>query len=115
MGVIDATGNMSAGVVFHDWNPERGLIEVSCAAVDRRWMTRRVVGEVMGYGFTVARVITTRTAESNRTVRRIWRALNATEYALAGLWGPDEAMMVYTMTPAQWRTSRLYGGRNGQA
>lgn len=113
MGVVNANGEPVAGVVFHDWNPERGLIEVSCAATDRRWMTRAVVREVFRYAFDAARVVTTRTAESNRSVRRIWRALGATEYALAGLWGPDEAMMVYTLTPAQWRTSRLYGGRNG--
>lgn len=108
VGVLSG-GRLVAGVVFHDWNPERGLIELSAAATDRRWLTREVVRVVFGYAFTVARMAVTRTGESNAPVRRIWRALGATEYVIAGLWGPDEAGVIFTLTPQQLAASRLGG------
>lgn len=112
MGVLDGKGRICAGVVFHDWNPERGLIEVSAAATDRRWLTRDVVRAVFGYAFAVARMVVTRTSERNSSVRRIWQALGASEHVITGLWGPDEAGVIYTLTPEQFAASRL-GGHDG--
>lgn len=103
LGVVDRRGNIVAGVVFHDWNPERGLVELSAAATDRRWMTRRVVKAVFGYAFAVARMVVTRTSEKNTPVRKMWQAFGATEYIIAGLWADDEAGVIYTLTQEQLR------------
>lgn len=107
LGVVDRRGEMAAGVVFHDWNPERGLVELSCAAVNPRWLTRQVAGVCFAYAFDVARMAVTRTSERNERVVRIWRALGASEYRIADLWAPGEAAVLFTLTPQQWRASRL--------
>ena len=47
MGILKGR-ELVAGLVFHNWEPEAGLIEVSAAASDRRWLTRRVATEAIG-------------------------------------------------------------------
>ena len=98
-------------MVFHDWNPERGLIELSAAAIDPRWLTRGVVRAVFGYAFAVARMAITRTSETNKPVRRIWRALGASEYVINDLWAEGEAGVIYTLRPEQLAASRLGGAQ----
>lgn len=112
LGVFDARGQIAAGVVFHDWNPEQSLIELSAAATDRRWLTRSVAQAAFGYAFGIARMAVTRTRETNRPVRRIWRALGASEHVIPQMWADDEAMILFTLRPEQWRASRL-GGNHG--
>lgn len=105
LGVVNRSGDLVAGVVFHDWNPERGLVEVSAASTDRRWLTRGVIRAVFGYGFAIARMVVTRTSEKNEPVRKMWRAFSASEYVIAELWAPDEAGVIYTLTPDQLKQS----------
>lgn len=111
MGIVDETGKLVAGVVFHDWSPERGTIELSAASTSRRWMTRRVVSAVFEYAFTVARMAVTRTSEKNAPVRRIWRALGASEYVIPDLWAKGEAGVFFTLTPDQLGKSRFGNGQ----
>ena len=113
LGVLDKSGNICAGIVFHDWSPEHGTIELSAAATDRRWLTRTVAGVAMGYAFQVARLALARTSEHNKPVRRLWRALGANEYEIPELWGPRESGVILTLTEAQWQASRLYEPKRG--
>lgn len=115
LGVFDAQGQIVAGVVFHDWSPERGLIELSCAATDRRWLTRDVMRATWDYAFSVARLAVSRTSERNRPVRRIWRACGASEYVIPDLWADGEAGVIITLARHQWEASRFHGGENGKA
>jgi hypothetical protein len=109
LAVVDGEGRTVAGVVFHDWNPERGTVELSGASTDRRWMTRAVLAEIFRYVFAVARVAVARTSARNEPVRRLWRALGASEHLIPELWGPGEACAVHTLTRPQWQLSRLNG------
>lgn len=111
LGIYDKAGTICAGVVFHDWNPERGLIEMSAAATDRRWLTRGVAAVVLGYAFRVARMAVARTSERNTPVRRLWAALGASEYLIPDLWGKGEAGVILTLTEPQWQKSRLHDGQ----
>lgn len=111
LGIANSADEIVAGVVFHDWNPERGLIEMSAAATDRRWLTRRVANVAMGYAFAAARMAVARTSERNTPVRRLWAALGASEYLIPDLWGDGEAGVILTLTGPQWHKSRLYDGK----
>lgn len=107
MGVADRCGALVAGVVFHGWNPARGVIEMSCAADDPRWLTRTVARAAFGYAFDVARVAYATCSERNAPVRRIWRACGAHEAIIPAFWGEDEAAALLTLTAADWRASKL--------
>lgn len=115
LSVHDARGRLAAGVVFHDWWPERGLIQLSCAAQDRRWLTRNVARAVWGYAFSVARMAMAYTDEGNGPVRRIWRACGAEESVIPNLYGVGAHCVVLTLTRPDWERSRLSGVNHGQA
>lgn len=51
IGVIDAAGRLLGGVVYHNWQESTGNIELSFAADTPRWLTRRIIGELLRYPF----------------------------------------------------------------
>lgn len=103
-------GKMAAGVVFHSWVPEYGVIEISGAAEDRRWFSGNVRKAIFDYAFTHHRMVVTKTEGTNGPVLKIWRALGATEYEIGDFVRPGEPIKVFTLTADQWRASRLYRG-----
>lgn len=116
LGVVDGW-RLVAGVVYHNWNPEGGVIEVSSAAEDPRWASRRILGELWAYPFDLVkcRIAYARMAEGNDRARRLWRAFGADETAIPALRGPDEAEIIATLTREQWQKSRLYYGQKQRA
>jgi hypothetical protein len=52
IGVVDENGTLIAGVVYHNWQPEAGVIEVSVAAFGHpRWLTRETLRRIHEYPF----------------------------------------------------------------
>ena len=51
IGVIDDDLKLVAGWVYHNWHPEAGVIEISGASVNRRWLTRHVLRALFAYPF----------------------------------------------------------------
>lgn len=103
---FEKNGRLIAGVVYHNWVPENGVIEISAASTCRNWLTRANMNVIFGYPFRIGcRMIVARIAESNKTARRIWRSLGSDEYVIPSLRSPLEAEIIYTLTAEQWRAS----------
>src|SRR3954470_13693510 len=51
IGVLDEGGRLIAGMVYHNWCPEAGTIDISAAAITPRWLTRRTLAVLYGYPF----------------------------------------------------------------
>src|SRR4029078_11362235 len=52
IGAIDAQGSLIAGLVYHGYQPEAGVIEISGAALPRKyWMTRETLRQMYAYPF----------------------------------------------------------------
>lgn len=115
MGVFRGR-DLVAGLVFHEWVPDAGTIEVSAAAADRRWLTRRVATEAMSYAFDLCgcQMVLARHTETNTPARKIWTALGADEIRIPRLFGRDEAGMVATLTDDAWRVSKFNEVKHGQ-
>ena len=56
LGVLDENNTLVAGVVFNDYWPIFGTMQVHLAADTPRWATRNVVKEILGYAFVDAAV-----------------------------------------------------------
>jgi RimJ/RimL family protein N-acetyltransferase len=106
-----------AGVVFNNFDPVAGVIEMSAAATDPRWITRKSLLAVFGYVFDVAgcQMAVWRVAESNARLRSIARRIGFTEYVIPRLYGRHEAGTVQTLTAEQWTQSRFRRREIGQA
>lgn len=113
--VVDQAGKPAAGVVFHDWSPETGVIEVTAAADDPRWAQRGVLRELFDYAFGACgcQMVVARTGSER--VKRLWRRFGATAYEIPRLGGRDRPLVLLTLTDDAWRASPLNGGPHGQA
>jgi RimJ/RimL family protein N-acetyltransferase len=71
LGVVDARGELAAGVVFHGFVPKYRAIEASFAASSSRWLTRPLASAIMAYPFGQLGVqrVGTRTPRRNRRAR----------------------------------------------
>ncbi len=105
IGVVHG-GDLIAGVVFHDWNPEAEIIELSAAATDRRWMTRNNFTEILNYPFGFCQMIVARAAPDGPP-RRIFRAIGADEFVIPRLGGRGKDGIIATLTREQWAVSPL--------
>lgn len=71
IGVIDEDGRPMAGVVFHDYQPTYGTIQLSAAAETPRWATKNVIGAILGYPFRQLRVHKVWTATQHTNERAL--------------------------------------------
>jgi len=112
MGVIDGE-TLIAGMVFHNYCPEYQTIELSGAATSKRWLTRAIFNEMFGYAFDNCgcQMLVARHSEHNKTLRRMWNAVGASEYLIPRLRGRNEAEAVATYTAEAWREGKMMKGK----
>lgn len=109
MGVI-RDGELIAGIVYHNWSPETGVIEISGFGTDSRWLNRQTLHAMFEYPFDQlgCQMVVARHPEHNKRLRRMWRAVGASEYIIPRLNGRDEALVVSTFTDDAWREGRVH-------
>ncbi|MGN7808027.1 hypothetical protein ACTJKE_36100 [Ensifer sp. 22521] len=56
---VEEHGALVAGVVFHNYAPEAGVIELSAASTSKRWLTRPVLKGMFDYTPAPTRVMPT--------------------------------------------------------
>lgn len=117
IGFAIDNNNLVAGVVFQNWDPVAGTIEISAAATDSRWLTRKSLQRIFGYVFSQVgcQLCILRVSEHNDRMRSIARRIGFDEYLIPRLFGPETAGAIYTMSAEQWAGSRIRSSRVGQA
>lgn len=108
LGVADESG-LIAGVVFHNWEPQAEIIEVSAFAKTPRWFSRSVLSEMFSYTFGQlgCQMTFTRQAVSNQSASKIFKAVGGTEYVIPRLFGRHTDGSVVTLTEEAWRASKF--------
>lgn len=101
---------LRAAVVFHNWSPDSGVMEMSAAAESPRWLNRRVLWAMHDYIFNRAggQMAVLRVAENNTTMRRIAKAYGYTEMLIPRLRGRNEAEAILMLTDDEWARSRFH-------
>jgi len=104
IGVIDKDGQLVAGFVYHNWEPETGIIEVSGASTTPRWMNRRVYQVIYDYPFITCgcQMIIQRNSVKNERVNQVLRRWGYNEIYVPRMKGRDEDGIVFTFTDDQW-------------
>jgi RimJ/RimL family protein N-acetyltransferase len=115
LAVLADDGRMVSGVLFHNWNPEHGVIEMSAASVEKRWLTRPVLWAMFNYAFNdagcqlvVMRVSERNRMENGRGIQRILKAYGFEEYRIPRLQGRDTAELIYTLADDVWRAKETH-------
>lgn len=99
-----------AGVVFHNYSPESGVMEMSAAATSPRWLTRNVLHAMHNYIFADAgcQMAILRVSEHNKRMLRIAKAYGYQAHRIPRLRGRDEAEIILTLTVEQWRDNGFH-------
>lgn len=98
-----------AGGVFHDWNPERGTMEISGAAIGRRWCSKGLIRAAGDYVFRTAhcQMVYARTDARNLAARGFMKALGATEIIIPRMRGRTASEAIALLTAEQWAENRF--------
>ena len=109
IGIADAEGNLLGGLVYRNWCPEVGTIEISGAAVPgTNWLSRRTVQVMYDYPFygVGCQMVIKTTMSDNEIVLRIMAAIGFTLHYIERLGGRDRDGVVGTLTQEQWELSK---------
>jgi RimJ/RimL family protein N-acetyltransferase len=108
VGVVDGNGALVGGMIYHDWSPERGVIELSIAATNPRWITRDVLQFMMDYPFITCgcQMLYQRNAASNERANNILRRWGYNEIKIPRMLGRDKDGVVFTLYAEQWEAHR---------
>lgn len=105
MGVFDGETLIGASI-FHNWVPSSGVMEISSAAVDRRWLHPRVIRALFAFPFDEmgAQLVALRVSDRNDTMISIARRFGFSETHIPRLRGREEGEYIYTLTEEAWRS-----------
>lgn len=109
IGVLDGE-KLIAGMVYHNWAPEAGVMELSGASIDRRWLQRPILHAIFDYPFTDVgcQMVVMRVSELNTSLHRILRGLQFDEYRIPRLRGRDEDEIIFTLTVENWQSHQKF-------
>jgi RimJ/RimL family protein N-acetyltransferase len=108
IGIANEQGQLLGGLVFRNWHPEFGTIEISGAAVPgTNWFSRRTIQVLHDYPFHQCgcQMVIMTTLADNYIVQRILAAIGYNFHYMARLGGRDCDGVVCTLTDDQWAAS----------
>lgn len=108
MAVIE-NDRLIAGVAYHNWHPESGVIELTSASASKRWLTRNVVNAMfeLPFGRLGCQMCVLRVSEKNENMIHIARSFGFDEHFIPRLGGRDRGEFVFTLTDDQWSESKF--------
>lgn len=114
MGVFD--GETLIGVMlFNNYQPESGVVEIHGAATDKRWLNRKTLWEMFSFPFLRlgCQLVVMRVSERNvqwngRGLPRLLKAYGFDAYRIPRLRGRDEGEIIYTLTQEAWTANGFH-------
>jgi RimJ/RimL family protein N-acetyltransferase len=110
IGVIDEAGHLIAGFVYHNYQPETGVIEMSIAAVPgKQWLTRETIRRMFEYPFfgIGCQMVVARVAADNERLLRQMAALGYAFIKIPRLLGRDRDAVLCLLTFEDWVDNRF--------
>ncbi len=113
MGVFD-NGNLVAGMVYHNYDGQAGVIEISGAADNPKWLTRPVLKEMFEYPFRQlgCQAVVMRVDGNNARLGRMLPAYGFLKYEIPRLRGRDRSETIYVLHDDVWVTNKFNKERN---
>jgi len=110
IGVIDDAGKLIAGIVYTNWNPEAGTIEISGAALPgKNWLTRETLRRMFGYPFLElhCQMVVMRVQAENVRLLRQLAAYGFNFVEIPRMYGRDRHGVICTLTDEAWAENKF--------
>lgn len=98
-----------AACVFHGWQPEYGVVELSLASNSPRWFSRRSVREILGicFGQLGCQQTVCRVAVDNAKIIKVLDFLKFTRVLLPNMQGRGKHEYLMMLTSDEWKANRM--------
>ena len=110
LGIIDGEGKLIAGVVYHNYDPEAALIEISGAALPGKyWITPETLRRAYQYPFLGLRcqMVVQRTPSDNEYLLEILAKLNYAFIRFPRMMGRDRDGTICYLTYEAWCDGKI--------
>ena len=109
IGFANHKKGLIAGIVYHNYQPQNQVIEISAYSSQRKWLTKKYLQTIFGYPFTQLniRLIVARCDQNNQRVRKIWKTFGAKEAILPEMRGKNIDEIVLLLKKNQWNNSKF--------
>lgn len=100
---------LAAGLVYHNFDPEAGVVEISGASWIKGWLTRDVLRIMYAYPFIDCgcQAVVQRVSDADTAQHRMLKAYGAERYRIPRLRGREEAENVFVTTLEAWEGNRF--------
>ena len=105
VGVIDCKGVMVGGIVWHNWQPEAGTIEISAGTISKRWLTRKLIWQIFSYPFDRCncQCVFAQTRADNGPVAKLLEGIGFNSIDVPRLHGRDADGVLWWLPEETWR------------
>ena len=110
IGVVNDDGHLIAGIVYHDYNPEAGVIMLAAAAIPKsRWLTRETIRRMYEYPFEQIgmQMIMQPTPADNEPLLRQLAALGFMFVSVPRMYGRERDGVLALLTREAWLTMKF--------
>jgi RimJ/RimL family protein N-acetyltransferase len=108
MAVIDGD-ELIAGIVYHNYEPDAQIIEISAASISKRWLTKETLRVMFQMPFRDfgCQALVMRVAPADKPLHRMLKAYGFEMYVLPRLRGRDEDEHVFILTDDAWASNKF--------
>jgi RimJ/RimL family protein N-acetyltransferase len=109
IGILAADGRLIGGLVYHNYDPEAEIMEISGAATDPRWLTRPTLRRMFEYPFIECgcQLVVMRVPVTNERLLRQLAAYNFSFTLLPRLFGRELDGVIATLTDDAWLANKF--------
>ncbi|WP_367727351.1 GNAT family N-acetyltransferase [Agrobacterium radiobacter] len=102
-------GDLIAGMIYHNYEPEAGVIEISGAGTSKRWLTRETLRKMFAYPFEECdcQAVVMRVDPDDAPLRRMLTAYGFELYVIPRLRGRDKDENVFLLTDDAWVSNKF--------
>lgn len=110
IGVVDENGTLIFGAVYHNWDPEAGIIEMSGASLPgSHWLTRETLKRIYQYPFHQCgcQMLIQRVPSDYTHILGILAAYNYSFVEIPRLFGRDRDGVICMLTREAWDENKF--------
>lgn len=108
IAVVDGE-RLAAGLIYHNYDPDAAVVEISAAAWVKGWLTKPVLSAMYGYPFDAVgcQAVVQRVSDADTVQHRMLTAYGHERYRIPRLRGPNAAENIFVLTREAWGADNL--------
>ena len=110
IGVANERNEIVGGFVYHDYDPESGVLEISGASCDKRWLTRETLYGLFAHPSNElnCQMVAMRHSPEDKALARMLKAYGFKTIIIPRLLGRNHDALLSTLTVEDWRANGFH-------